>query len=222
MSPGTFTSAGNTYKITVYAVPSDGKKHPMILLVHGNFGLGAPYGDQIQGFASDLADCGYLVAVPQYYQDDDLHFDDMVPHVQTLADAITAMVARADADPERLGLIGFSLGAATAMTFIASNPQGRVKVLADFYGLLNQEIRDEVSRFPPTIIFHNDDDQIVKFENSKDLDELLPNTIAHEFIPYQEQWMEFNHAFRPNGHADVDSRARTIAWFAKHLPPTGN
>lgn len=146
----------------------------------------------------------------------------MVPHVQTLSDAITAIVARADADPQRLGLIGFSLGAATAMTFIASNPPGSVKVLADFYGFLTQEIRDEVSRFPPTIIFHNDDDKIVKFENSKDLDNLLPNTIAHEFISYQEQWMEVNHAFRPNGHADVDSRTRTIAWFAKHLPPTGS
>ena len=39
--------------------PADGKKYPVILLVHGNFGLGPPYGEQIQSFARDLAGLGY-------------------------------------------------------------------------------------------------------------------------------------------------------------------
>ena len=34
-----------------------------------------------------------------------------------LADAIAAVVGRVDADADQLGLIGFSLGATTAMTF---------------------------------------------------------------------------------------------------------
>ena len=38
----TFTRGTSTYEITVYPAPVDGKKHPMVLLVHGNFGLGAP------------------------------------------------------------------------------------------------------------------------------------------------------------------------------------
>ena len=42
MSSETFASAGTTYKITIYAAPSDGKKHPVILLVHGNFGQALP------------------------------------------------------------------------------------------------------------------------------------------------------------------------------------
>ena len=223
MTSDTFTSAGATYQITIYPAPSDGKKHPVILLVHGNFGLGAPYGDQIQGFAKDLAGRGYMIAVPQYYQDDNPHLADKVPHVQTLADAIATLTTRPEADLGRLGLIGFSLGAATAMTFIASNPPGTVKVLADFFGFLTPTIRGGVSRFPPTIILHNVDDQIVDVQESKDLDGLLPKTIDHQLVPpYVEHWQEANHAFKPGGTADVDSRSKTTDWFLKYLPPIGN
>ena len=223
MSTETFTSAGNTYKITVYPAPPDGKKHPVILFLHGNFGLGAPYGDQIHGFAKDLAGRGYMTAVPQYYQDDNPHLTDIVPHVQTLADAITTLAGRSGADLDRLGLIGFSLGSATAMTFIASNPPGTVKVLADFFGFLTPTIRGGISRFPPTIILHNKNDQIVAVQNSEDLDRQLPSTIDHQFVPaYDEQWQEWNHAFKPGGAADVDSQLKTTNWFIKHLPPIGN
>ncbi len=54
MSSETFVSAKGTYKITIYPAPSDGKKYPVILLVHGNFGLGPPYGAPIHGFARDF------------------------------------------------------------------------------------------------------------------------------------------------------------------------
>jgi dienelactone hydrolase len=222
MSSETFTSEGDTYKITIYAAPYDSKKYPVIILVHGNFGLGAPYGDQIHGFERDLADQGYMTAVPQYYQDDNPHLTDTVPHVQTLADAIAALASRPEAGLDRLGLIGFSLGAVTAMTFIASNLPGTVKVLADFFGFFTPTIRSGVLRFPPTIILHNKNDRVVHVKNSEELDRLLPKTIDHQFVPpYDEQWQEVNHAFKPGGAADVDSRSKTTDWFTKHLPPIG-
>jgi dienelactone hydrolase len=211
MSSETFVSAGKTYKIMIYAAPSDGKKHPVILLVHGNFGLRPPYGDQIQGFARDLAGKGYMTAVPQYYHDDDPHPEDTVSHDQTLSDAIAVVTGRAGANPNRLGLIGFSLGAATAMTFIASKPPGTVKVLADFFGFLTPTIRGGVSRFPPTIIFHNKNDRmIVPVQNPEDLNRLLASAIDHQFIPYDEQWQEWNHAFKPGGTADVALGRRPV------------
>jgi len=222
MSNKTFTSEKTVYKITVYPAPSGGKRFPMILLVHGNFGLGPPFGDQIRGFAKDLASRGYLTAVPQYYQDDNPHPFDREPHVQTLADAIAAVAARPDADRNRLGLIGFSLGASTAMTYIASNPPGTVKALADFFGFLTPTIRAGVGKFPPTIILHNKNDQIVDVQDSKDLDRLFPSTTDHQFVvPYDEHWLQVNHSFKPGGPADVDSKSKTTDWFVKHLPPTG-
>ncbi|MGH3976143.1 MAG: dienelactone hydrolase family protein, partial [Pseudonocardiaceae bacterium] len=124
--------------------------------------------------------------------------------------------------PNRLGLIGFSLGAATAMTFIASKPSGTVKVLADFFGFLTPTIEAAVLSFPATIILHHKHDQIVDVSNSKKLNELLPSTIDYEFVTYDERWQIVNHAFEPGGTADVDSRSKTTAWFTKYLPPTGN
>ena len=222
MSSETFLSQQKSYKITVYPAPPDGKKYPIVFLLHGNFGLGSPYGDQIQAFAKDLASKGYITAVPQYYLDDNPHLTDVDPKVQILTDAIAAVASRSGVDPDRLGLIGFSLGAMTAMTYISSNPSAKVKVLADFFGFLTPAIRSGVSSFPPTIIFHNKNDQVVHIQNSEDLDRLLPSTIEHQLIEYDEEWLEgFNHAFKPMGNADVDSRLRTVVWFTKHLPPIG-
>ena len=223
MSSETFTSGSKTYKITVYPAHADAKKHPMILLVHGNFGLAEPYGDQIQNFAKELAELGYLTAVPQYYDTDTPRPDDRDPnpHVATLSAAIGKVAERADADLDRLGLIGFSLGAATVMTYITANPPGKVKVLADFYGFLTPTIRSGLGNFPPTIIFHNKHDQIVLVGHSEELDRLLPSTIEHELVPpYEEKTQVGNHAFRPGGAADLDSREKAKDWFIRHLPPT--
>jgi dienelactone hydrolase len=223
MSSETFISGGNTHKITIYPAPADGKKYPIIILLHGNFGLVSPYGDQIHSFAKDLASRGYMTAVPQYYPDDNPHIEDTVPKVQILQDAISTLASRSGGDRDRLGLIGYSLGAATAMTYISSNPLAKVKVLADYFGFLTPTIRSGILAFPPTIIFHNKNDKIVLFKNSNDLDELLPKTIEHQLVPYDEQWPEAgNHAFEPGKAADTDSRLKTINWFTKHLPPTGN
>jgi carboxymethylenebutenolidase len=224
MSSETFTSGGNTYKITIYPAPPDGKKYPVVFLLHGNFGLGFPYGDQIQSFAKDIASRGYIAAVPQYYQDDEPHpLDiDTVSKVQIVNDAISMVASRLQADHDRLGLIGFSLGASTVMTFISSNPLAEVKVLADFFGFNTKEIQDGISSFPPTIIFHNKNDQIVPVQNSEEIDRLLPSTIKHKLVIYDEKWPEGrNHAFKPDGNSDVDSRLKTVDWFTKHLPPTG-
>jgi dienelactone hydrolase len=222
MASDTFKSGGSAYNITVNGAPgAGGKKWPVIVFVHGNFGMGAPYGDQIKKFAKDVNALGYVTAVPQYYLDNEPHLADTTPHVQTVTDAIDAVLRRPDADGDRMGLVGFSLGAATAMTFIASNPAGTVKVLIDFFGFLTPAIRKEVSRFPPTLILHNDDDHVVSVENSRELDRLLPPTIDHRRIEYQEQWPPANHAFKPGDPPDVSSRSEAAKWLTRYIPPVG-
>ena len=178
--------------------------------MHGNAGLNPPFGTRIHSFAKSLADLDYVVAVPQYYLDDQAHPDDgdPRPHVPTLSDAIAKVAARTDADPDRLGLIGYSLGAATAMTYIASNAAGKVKVLVDFFGPIegNPIIASEIAKFPPTIIFHNTADLVVGFlSNSKKLDGMLPSSIEHLLVPYTEASpSERNHPFIQDGPADVE------------------
>ncbi len=220
-SSQTFASGGNTHKITIYSALSDTKKYPAVLFLHGNFGLVSPFGEQIQSFAQDLANLGYITAVPQYYLDDEPHSTDVVPKVQVLTDAISAVINHPSVDPNRIGLVSFSLGAATAMSYISSNPPQQIKALADFFGFITPEIKAGISKFPPTIIFHNQNDLIVPVENSKDIDRLLPSTIDRKLVIYDEQWLQVNHAFQPSGVADNDSRSQTMNWFNLHLPPTG-
>jgi len=231
MSNETFISAGQTYNMTINPASTDGKKYPVIFLIHGNAGLVAPFGDQIRGFAKDLAKLGYLTVVPEYYNAiNPPNLEDMTPHVQPLADAISAISTRQDADLDQLGLIGFSLGAATAMTYISSKPKGTVKVLADFFGFLTSEIKDEVAKFPPAIILHNKNDQIVDISYSKKLDKLLEEAdIEHQLKVHDEHWkmmyggllVEVDHSFKPGDPADVETRKQATDWFVKHLPPSG-
>jgi dienelactone hydrolase len=108
------------------------------------------------------------------------------------------------------------------MTLVAANPPGTVKALGDFFGFLTPAIRGGVSRFPPTIIVHNMNDQIVPVQNSRELDRLLPATTDHQLLPpYDERSEIGNHAFKPGGAADVDSRSKVTQWFTTHLPPIG-
>ena len=105
------------------------------------------------------------------------------------------------------------------MTYIASDPSGKVKVLADFFGFLTPTIQSGLGNFPPTIIFHKYD-QIVPVWHSQELDRLVPSTIEHELVPpYEEKTQVGNHAFRPGGAADLDSREKAKDWFIRHLPP---
>lgn len=219
----TFISEKNTHNITIYSNPPDSKKYPVVFLLHGNFGLVSPYGDQIQSFANDLANLKYITAVPQCYLDDDPHLTDTVPKVQVLTDAIATIVRRSAVDPSRIGLIGFSLGATTAMSYISSTSSTGVKVLADFFGFTTPTIKAGISNFPPTTIFHNINDRIVPVQESEKIEQLLAsNKIEHQLVTYDEKWQEVNHAFKPGEPTDVDSRLKTIDWLAKHLPPTGN
>jgi dienelactone hydrolase len=226
MSDTTFTSGGKSRKITMYPPPADGKKHSMILVLHGNAGLNPPFGSQIHGFSKSLAELGYVTAVPQYYLDDEAHLgdEDPRPHVPTLLDAIATVAMRTDVDPDRVGLIGYSLGAATAMTYIASNDAGKVKVLVDFFGPIenNPIIASGITKFPPTIIFHNTADMIVRFTlNSMLLNGMLPSTIPHQLVNYTENSpLQGNHSFIKDGPADVDSRKQATEWVLKYLPPT--
>jgi dienelactone hydrolase len=230
MSSTHFISNGQTYNMTINPAKSttSGNKYPVIFLIHGNAGLVAPFGDQIHGFAKDLAALGYLTVVPEYYNaNNPPNLEDMTPHNKTLSDAIDAIKStRTDADLDRLGLIGFSLGAATAMTYIVSKPKGTVKVLADFFGFLTPSIAAGVAKFPPTIILHNENDKIVDISYSKKLEKLLENShIKHQFDVYHEHWkmmygghlIEVSHSLKPGDPDDVDSRVKTTNWFNTHI-----
>jgi dienelactone hydrolase len=210
-------------KVDIEPPPSDGKKHPVVLLVHGLFGLVKPFDKLFSDFAKDLAKKGYVAAVPHYFGDDNPRASvsptEAVVFLKNLTDAIATVTQRPDADPARLGLAGFSLGGALSMTYTVSAPKLPLKALVDFYGFLTPEINTGVAAFPPTLIMHNKQDSEVDVSNSTDLDGLLTTAkVPHELKVYDEPSPAFkNHVFTPGGIADEDSRRRATAWFDKYL-----
>jgi len=103
-----------------------------------------------------------------------------------------------------------------------------VQAFVDYYGYVKPELGAGVAKFPPTIIFHNADDPVVRVnENSEPLaDALAAAGIKHDPVPpynwYHDNWGPGAlHAFKPGGPADLDSRKRSKAWLVTHLPPTG-
>ena len=227
------TSTGSTFDIEIAPAPADGKRYPVVVLVHGNFGLGAPYGAQLRTFTEEIAALGYLAALPTYYPKGGLNLTDtdIATHLPALTAAVAHLSLRPDADITRLALVGFSLGGGIAISYIASSPAGTVKAFADFYGLVPPGLllppapSPGVAKFPPTILFHNEKDPVVRLaENSEPLaDALEVAGIVHDpvrpYLWYEDNWDQGAfHAFRPGGDADKDSRTRTKTWLTRHMP----
>jgi dienelactone hydrolase len=223
------TGPGTDFHIEIAPAPADGKRHPVVVLVHGNYGLTDPFGDQLRNFTEAVAALGYLAALPTYYRDGQGNPNDtnIAAHLSALTAAVTHLSNRSDADPTRLGLVGFSLGGGIAMSFIADSPAGTVKAFADFYGLVPPgllvppDLDTKVAKFPPTIIFYNNSDPVVPVaSNSEPFIKALAHAgIAHEHYGYDDDWPDGAfHAFRPGGDADKESRARTKTWLTTYMP----
>lgn len=213
----TFSSGGETFEITVYEVANDGERHPLVVVLHGNAGLTGEFGEEVHKVAKAIASKGYNVAVPNYYTDNLPHLTDSTPKPEILADAIGACETLASVDADRIALVGYSLGAATSMSYIASQPAGTVKAFVDFFGPVPATAISAAQNFPPTIIFHNTNDRVVPIDmHSRRLITALGG--IHEIHEYDESYREVNHSFRPGDAADSDSQQKTMDWLVKHLP----
>lgn len=216
-----------SFDVEIAPAPS-GQKLPLVVVVHGNFGLGDPFGKELRRFTEELAGLGFVAALPSYYPrgyGNPLD-GDIAEKVPTITAAINHLSGRADVDASRLGLVGFSLGGGICMAYINSVPPGTVRGFADFYGFVSPLLSGGVTKFPPTIVFHNAIDPIVVPSlNSEPLvDALSKAGIDHEpsgssYNWYtKEQWERGgNHAFLPGGVADTDSRQRAGKWMAKYV-----
>ena len=215
-----------SFDVQIAAAPP-GKKLPLVVVVHGNFGLGAPFGGLLRSFTEELAALGFVAALPTYYTGGTGNpmDSDIGGKLPALTAAIRHLSKRADVDASRLGLAGFSLGGGISMAYINSVPAGTVRAFADFYGYVSPLLGDGVAKFPPTILFHNGNDPVVRpAENSEPLIEALSKAmIVHEpagapYGWYKDHWEQgLNHAFAPGGLADIDSRKRAGEWISKYV-----
>ena len=229
----TYDVGTERHSIDKYSAGGAGKR-PVVVLLHGVDGLGVTSGAQIPNFAEQIADDGFLVFVPHYFDAKDGSdtlpieqlFELRVPRVASyparIAAAVDYALKQSDADSRRLGLIGFSLGGGLALDYAESAPPGKVKALVDFFGYIaSPGIFANAARLPPTLILHNKNDAVVTVASSSEplLEALAKTRVAHQHHFYDKDVNVAgrNHAFLPGGPADVDSRSKAVAWLEDHL-----
>lgn len=233
-----------TFKHTDTDFPSDSKKitieiyepdgtgpFPSVIIFSGFEGMNNPFGDQIRSFAQDLAEAGFVTTIPQYFESTSTKpgvdvfteiLSSQAKWEDTLDDAILFTANRSKVDKDRIGLLGFSLGALMAIRKAKDAPNGlKPKVLVDFFGptsfplvdmKIDSVLGDNIDLLPPTQIHHGDADIPVPLQNSKDLVALLKTAgVEHELHVYPGE----GHGFKDDALAK--SKDRTMTFMQSHI-----
>jgi len=168
--------------------------------------------------ASLLAEQGFAVYVLHYFdrtgttEIDGLQtiFRRFPLWMKTLWDAVSFVARQPQVDPERIGLLGFSLGAYLALS--ASAIDSRIKAVVEFFGGMPKEMRFFARRLCPVLILHGEEDKTVPVEEAYHLQQMLDKKqIAYEIQIYPG----VGHGF--SGETWRDAGLRTLAFLQKHL-----
>ena len=218
-----FKSGGKAIAVETFQ-GSGASRLPTVLMLHGADGLS--YNTQYREAVRDVAAAGYQVHLVHYLDRTgekrasfSTLFQNFTPWMATVQDALTFAANHPGADPNRIGIVGISLGAALGLA--VSSTDSRVKALVNYFGPLPQGAIATTSRLPPTLVLHGSADPIVPVANAYAVEALLrQQNVPHEVKVYPGQ----GHGFR--GAAEEDATRRSLAFLQRHLAgthaPTGS
>lgn len=210
----TFRSGGQAIAVETFQ-PAGSSPRPTVLMLHGADGLS--YNAQYRDGARNVATAGYQVHLVHYLDRTGEKrasfgtlFQNFVPWMGTVQDALAFASDHPGADPHRIGIIGISLGAALGLAVASSDH--RVKALVNYFGPLPQGAIATTSKLPPTLVLHGSADPIVPVANAYAVEALLrQQNVPHEIKVYPGQ----SHGFR--GKAEDDASARSLAFLHRYL-----
>lgn len=185
---------------------------PAIVLMHGAGGNVNWWSDRI---APHVTDAGLSLFTPHYFDRTDTVRADYATitdgvHVplwmDTLQAVLAAIASRPTVDPNRIAVVGVSLGsflslglAARCSSSVEEVERGRIRCLVDLSGGLTEPYAAQAtSHFPPTLILHGERDSVVPVHYARDLDALLTRLqVPHEthILPDEDHW--FSSAAQP-------------------------
>jgi dienelactone hydrolase len=192
--------------------PKSGGRHPAVVLLHGVDGLWQ-MGDIYRASATRLADKGFVVLLPHYFDrtgtqptDVPLLLSDFRGYLEDTKDSsdkwqkvhvpfeawlevVRAGVTHArglDSVSEgRVGLVGISLGGYLALTAGTDDRLG-VGAVVDHFGGMPRCVRSTVRAMPPTLLVHGDRDTTVPIREAYLVrDALLGRKLACELKVYE-------------------------------------
>src|SRR6267154_358539 len=210
-----FVSGGKTIAIDCFIPKSDQGplRFPAIIALHGSGGGH----DSLAEIARPLAVKGFCVYIPHYFDRTGTveaqmpaMFLDFPLWMKTLWDAVSLIAQQPAVDGERIGVLGFSLGAYLGLSLGSIDP--RVKAAAEYFGGLPREIRPFIRRLPPTLILHGDADTVVPVAEAFSLE----GALKERKVPYElEIYPDEGHHFTAETRTKAD--ARMHAFFQKYL-----
>jgi carboxymethylenebutenolidase len=214
-----FTSGGVPITVDWFeaARSSAKERRPAVLMLHGADGL-SMRGDEYHHGARTIAAAGCHVALLHYLDRTGERWASFAtmqrnvrPWMETLSDAITWLQGRPGVDPQRIGLVGISLGA--ALSLAVAGQDARVKAVVDYFGPMPPGFEHTI-RFPPTLILHGAADPIVPAANAYAIEAVLKALgVPHETMVYPGQ----GHVLF--GEARTDAERRVTAFLGRTLMP---
>jgi carboxymethylenebutenolidase len=209
-----FESGGRNIRLDCFLPTAAGRRFPAVIGLHGSGGGHASMADP----ASMLAEQGFAVYVLHYFdrtgtaEIDGLQtiFRHFPVWMKTLWDAVSFVARQPQVDPQRIGLLGFSLGAYLALS--ASAIDSRIQAVVEFFGGMPKEMKLFTRRLCPVLILHGEQDKTVPVEEAYHLQHILEKRqIAYEMQIYPSA----GHGF--SGEIWRDAGLRALAFFKKHL-----
>ncbi|MFL4993695.1 MAG: dienelactone hydrolase family protein [Microvirga sp.] len=212
-----FKSGGKAIAVETFQTAGSSPR-PTVLMLHGADGLN--YNTQYREGARDVAAAGYQVHLVHYLDRTgekrasfSTLFQNFMPWMGTVQDALAFASDHPGADQHRIGIIGISLGAALGLAVASTDP--RVRALVNYFGPLPQGAIATTSKLPPTLVLHGSADPIVPVANAYAIEALLrQQSVPHEIKVYPGQ----GHGFR--GAAEDDATARSLEFLQRHLAGT--
>lgn len=230
----TFNSGGTPITVDLF-LPEAGGLHPAIVVAYGTEGLGIirgyDAGAAIRDFAKYLADTGFVVLVPHFFERTKTppglqtvlpayarHRDEWL---DTLGDCLNYATSRTtDVDKTKIGLLGFSLGGHLALRQAKRGMGIAVGAVVEFFAPISSlpgGLGDDIGDLPPVQIHHGDSDRVVENAQSKVLEGLLDTAGKVEGVDYESHYYHGEgHGFR-GATAIKSSKQRTADFFKKHL-----
>jgi dipeptidyl aminopeptidase/acylaminoacyl peptidase len=215
-SMATYSNKGKDVRIERY-LPIKKGKYPVIIFLHGGGPASLPGANGMRVWCRNFVRRGYVTLLPRYLDSTGTEMADppaidrnFVQWMKAIDHAIDYARELPEVDPDRVGLIGWSLGGALALEVAATNPHSTA-VVGNIGGMA-KEITDKLKRMPPTLLLDGEDDTNYPVQLARELYRTLKKKgVTVESKIYKGQ----GHGF--GGEAAIDAERRTIAWFAKYL-----
>lgn len=208
-----FFAAGKSIRMEAFEPPAASAKAtglpstriPAILLLHG---AGGRIGFWLDRLAPHLLSAGVALYAPHYFDRTDTQYADLaviadgvhVPQwLETIQAALQWIGARPGVDPQRVAVIGISLGSFLSLSLAAlqsasPDPALRtaIRCVVDLSGGLPEPYASTATHdFPPTLILHGENDTVVSVSHARKLDHRLSELdVPHEtrLLPGEGHW----------------------------------